>query len=262
MVFQDPYSSLDPRMNVGEIIAEPLRYFVHESRKERAARVSELLEVVGLGRQMARQHPYQLSGGQRQRVGLARALSLNPQLVVADEPISALDVSIRAQILNLLARLQRDFDLTYLVIAHDLAAVRWISTRVLVMYLGRIVEAGPTEELYRTPLHPYTVALMSAVLLPDPARGAETSRIVLQGDVPSASAPPSGCRFHPRCWLRDRLGRPAECEHAEPPLRELAAGRTVACHFAERMEQERTTGWAPLYSPSPVAGERGSSCRG
>jgi oligopeptide/dipeptide ABC transporter ATP-binding protein len=236
MIFQDPYSSLNPRMTIGAIVREPLDIHSVGSARERADRVGQLLDVVGLSRQAADRYPHQFSGGQRQRVGIARALALNPELIVADEPISALDVSIQAQILNLLARLQRDFKLTYLFIAHDLAAVRHISDRVLVMYLGRIVESASSTELYRRPLHPYTVALLSAVPVPDPAAEATRRRIVLKGDVPSPAAPPSGCAFHTRCWLRERLGNPGECTAVAPPLRALAGRHTVACHFAETLE--------------------------
>jgi oligopeptide/dipeptide ABC transporter ATP-binding protein len=236
MIFQDPYSSLNPRMTVGAIISEPLEIHGVGTARERAERVRQLLSVVGLSRQAIDRYPHQFSGGQRQRIGIARALALNPDVIIADEPISALDVSIQAQILNLLGRLQRDFRLTYLFIAHDLAAIRHISSHVLVMYLGRIVESAPSSELYRRPLHPYTVALLSAVPIPDPAIEASRRRIVLKGDVPSPANPPSGCLFHPRCWLRERLGNPSECAELAPPLRVLDANHTVACHFAEQVE--------------------------
>jgi oligopeptide transport system ATP-binding protein len=236
MIFQDPYSSLNPRMTVAAIIGEPLEIHGVGTVRERAERVRELLSVVGLSRQALDRYPHQFSGGQRQRIGIARALALNPDVIIADEPISALDVSIQAQILNLLGRLQRDFRLTYLFIAHDLAAVRHISSRVLVMYLGRIVEFAPSRELYRRPLHPYTVALLSAVPIPDPAVEASRRRIVLKGDVPSPANPPTGCLFHPRCWLRERLGNPAQCSEISPPLRPLDTNHTVACHFAEQVE--------------------------
>jgi oligopeptide transport system ATP-binding protein len=242
MIFQDPYSSLNPRMTVGAIIGEPLDIHSVGSARERGARVRQLLDVVGLPRQAGDRYPHQFSGGQRQRVGIARALALNPELIVADEPISALDVSIQAQILNLLARLQREFKLTYLFIAHDLAAVRHISDRVLVMYLGRIVESASSADLYRRPRHPYTVALLSAVPIPDPAAEATRRRIVLKGDVPSPASPPSGCAFHTRCWLRERLGNPGECATVSPSLRALASGHTVACHFAEALEDGAISG--------------------
>jgi oligopeptide/dipeptide ABC transporter ATP-binding protein len=231
-------------MTIGAIIGEPLDIHNVGSARERADRVCQLLDVVGLSRQAADRYPHQFSGGQRQRVGIARALALNPELIVADEPISALDVSIQAQILNLLARLQRDFKLTYLFIAHDLAAVRHISDRVLVMYLGRIVESASSTDLYRRPLHPYTVALLSAVPVPDPAAEATRRRIVLKGDVPSPAAPPSGCAFHTRCWLRARLGNPGECTAVAPPLRALGTRHTVACHFAETLEDASVSGAA------------------
>jgi oligopeptide/dipeptide ABC transporter ATP-binding protein len=236
MIFQDPYSSLNPRMSVGAIIAEPLEIHAVGSARERAERVRQLLSVVGLPRQSLDRYPHQFSGGQRQRIGIARALALNPDVIIADEPISALDVSIQAQILNLLGRLQRDFRLTYLFIAHDLAAVRHISSRVLVMYLGRIVESAPSSDLYRRPLHPYTVALLSAVPIPDPTVEASRRRIVLKGDVPSPANPPSGCLFHPRCWLRERLGNPTQCAEVAPPLRALDTKHSVACHFAEQVD--------------------------
>jgi oligopeptide/dipeptide ABC transporter ATP-binding protein len=242
MIFQDPYSSLNPRMTMGAIVGEPLEIHGGGTARERAERVRELLAVVGLPRQAADRYPHQFSGGQRQRVGIARALALSPELIIADEPISALDVSIQAQILNLLTRLQRDFKLTYLFIAHDLAAVRHISNRILVMYLGRIIESAPSAELYRRPLHPYTVALLSAVPLPDPVAEATRRRIVLRGDVPSPAAPPAGCPFHTRCWLRERLGNPAECTSAVPPLRGVDGGHSVACHFSDAVAETRLNG--------------------
>jgi oligopeptide transport system ATP-binding protein len=234
MIFQDPYSSLNPRMRVGAIIGEPLAIQgVGPSR--RAARVAELLDLVGLPGAAARRFPHQFSGGQRQRVGIARALALNPEIVIADEPISALDVSIQAQILNLLRRLQRELGLTYLFISHDLAAVRYISERIMVMYLGRIAESGPAPALYGGPLHPYTVALLSAAPTPDPAAEARRRRIILSGEMPSPANPPRGCRFSSRCWLRKRLGDPARCTEEAPALHPAGKERWVACHFAEEV---------------------------
>jgi peptide/nickel transport system ATP-binding protein len=233
MVFQDPYGSFDPRSSIAASIEEPLKIHRIGPRAERRSRVLELLATVGLPGRMATRYPHELSGGQRQRAGLARALALRPALIVADEAVSALDVSIQAQILNLLQRLQREFRLTYLFIAHDLAVVRHISDRIAVMYLGEIVELAPTDELYANPLHPYTVAMLSAIPVPDPVREAVREHIVLPGDPPNPASPPSGCRFHTRCWLRAQLGDPERCVVEQPQLRTLAPGRTVACHFAE-----------------------------
>jgi peptide/nickel transport system ATP-binding protein len=233
MVFQDPYGSFDPRSSIAASIEEPLKIHRTGPRAERRSRVLELLDTVGLPGRMATRYPHELSGGQRQRAGLARALALRPALIVADEAVSSLDVSIQAQILNLLQRLQREFRLTYLFIAHDLAVVRHISDRIAVMYLGQIVEMAPTDELYANPLHPYTVAMLSAIPVPDPVREAVREHIVLPGDPPNPASPPSGCRFHTRCWLRGQLGNPKRCAEEDPVFRELAPGRTVACHFAE-----------------------------
>jgi peptide/nickel transport system ATP-binding protein len=233
MVFQDPYASLDPRMTVGASIAEPLDIHRVGTRSERRARVAALLELVGLPPRMADRYPHELSGGQRQRIGVARALSLDPDLIVADEPVSALDVSIQAQIVNLLQELRRRLGLTSILIAHDLAVVRQVSDAIAVMYLGRIVEWAKAGDLYREPLHPYTVALLSAVPIPDPVVEATRERIVLRGDVPNPAAPPPGCPFHTRCWLREKLGNPETCSTEVPPLRELRSSHRVACHFAE-----------------------------
>jgi oligopeptide transport system ATP-binding protein len=248
MIFQDPYASLNPRMTAGGIVGEPLEIHRIGTSRERAERVRNLLGTVGLNPDFADRYPHEFSGGQRQRIGVARALAVNPDLIVADEPISALDVSIQAQIINLLERLQGEFDLTYLFIAHDLSVVRHISDRIAVMYLGVIVELASSRDLNLVPLHPYTVALLSAIPIPDPAVESRRRRIILRGDVPSPAAPPSGCRFHTRCWLRERLGNPEECVTVDPPLRELATGHQVACHFAEQVdgsaEQLQATGRA------------------
>jgi len=232
IVFQDPFASLNPRHSVGRIIGEPLR--VHGLARGRTARlrVRELLEVVGLPADAATRYPHEFSGGQRQRIGLARALSLNPDFVVADEPVSALDVSIQAQIVNLMEELQSDFGLTYLFIAHDLAVVRHISDRIAVMYLGWIVEVSPAEELYDDPLHPYTISLLSAVPIPDPEVERQRRPILLPGDLPSPANPPPACRFHTRCPYI----QPTRCRDEVPPLRAIGSGHLVACHWAEKIK--------------------------
>ncbi len=246
MIFQDPYSSLNPRMTAAGIISEPLEIHGVGAGRERRERVRDLLATVGMDPDYGDRYPHEFSGGQRQRIGVARALALHPDLIVADEPISALDVSIQAQVINLLERLQDEFGLTYLFIAHDLSVVRHISDRIAVMYLGKIVEMAGSRDLYERPLHPYSIALLSAVPIPDPAVEGRRRRIILTGDVPSPSNPPSGCRFHTRCWLRERLNNPERCVAEEPALREMAAGHQVACHFAEEVdgtaEQVQVTG--------------------
>jgi oligopeptide/dipeptide ABC transporter ATP-binding protein len=236
MIFQDPYASLNPRMNVATIVTEPMEIHHVGSARERRERGRELLATVGLNPEFGVRYPHEFSGGQRQRIGVARALALNPDLVVADEPISALDVSIQAQIINLLERLQGEFGLTYLFVAHDLSVVAHISDRIAVMYLGRIVELAGARDLNRHPLHPYSVALLSAIPIPDPVVEGRRRRIILKGDVPSPVAPPPGCRFHTRCWLRERLGNPEICETVDPPLHEVSSGHDVACHFAEDVD--------------------------
>jgi peptide/nickel transport system ATP-binding protein len=229
MIFQDPYASLNPRHSVGRIVAEPLRVHGLSGRKESGKRVRELLEIVGLPVDAVSRYPHEFSGGQRQRIGLARSLALNPDFIVCDEPVSALDVSIQAQIINLLENLQSDFELTYLFIAHDLAVVRHISDRIAVMYLGKIVEISAAAHLYDEPLHPYTISLLSAVPIPDPVVERERKTILLAGDVPSPANPPSGCRFHTRC----PYVQPTRCHDEEPALRRLAPGHVAACHWAE-----------------------------
>jgi oligopeptide transport system ATP-binding protein len=224
IIFQDPYGSLNPRMSVGEIIAEPLIIHGIGTPREREARVRQLLEVVGLASYHMRRFPHEFSGGQRQRIGIARALALNPKLIVADEPVSALDVSIQSQILNLLEQLQEEFKLTYLFIAHGLNVIRHISDRVGVMYLGVMVETADASEIYRRPLHPYTEALFSAIPIPNPAMRRE--RIILSGDVPSPVNPPSGCRFHTRCPIAQDI-----CKEQVPEMHDAGGGHMVACHF-------------------------------
>jgi oligopeptide/dipeptide ABC transporter ATP-binding protein len=228
VVFQDPYASLNPRMSVGEIVGEGL--FVHgmTNRRERESAVRDLLKRVGLNQQHIHRYPHEFSGGQRQRIGIARALALRPKFIVCDEPVSALDVSIQSQVLNLLSDLQDEFQLTYLFIAHNLAVVRHLSTRVGVMYLGKLVELADADDLYEDPKHPYTKALLSAIPIPDPTVRRE--RIVLKGDLPSPANPPSGCRFHTRCPMAQEI-----CKVEEPPLRDVGGGHMSACHFAEEV---------------------------
>ena len=225
MVFQDPYASLNPRKRVGSIIGDPLKIHKIGSPRERKVQVEQLLETVGLSPEHFNRFPHEFSGGQRQRIGIARALALRPKLVIADEPVSALDVSIQSQMLNLLEDLQNEFRLTYIFIAHDLGVVRHVSDRIAVMYLGKLVELSPAEELYQRPIMPYTEALLSAVPVPDPDIAAKRERIVLEGDVPSPINPPSGCRFHPRCRYATDV-----CRQVEPPLADYGNGHLAACH--------------------------------
>jgi len=224
IVFQDPYASLDPRRTVEQIIGEPLNVFQMGTKKERKERIAYLLQKVGLSPEHARRYPHEFSGGQRQRIGIARALALNPKLIIGDEPVSALDVSIQAQVINLLEDIQKEFKLSYIIIAHDLAVVEHICDRIAVMYLGRIVELASDKELYTAPVHPYTMALLSAIPVPDP--NITKKRIILEGDVPNPMRPPSGCHFHTRCPRKKE-----ECETAIPPLTEIKEDHFVACHF-------------------------------
>ncbi|MBG9691662.1 peptide ABC transporter ATPase [Lysinibacillus sphaericus] len=229
MIFQDPYASLNPRHNIGKILEEPLIVHGIGSAKERKQKVLELLEIVGLNEYHVKRYPHQFSGGQRQRIGIARALMTNPRLIIADEPVSALDVSIQAQVLNLLQKLQKDLKLTYIFISHDLGVVRHISNRVGVMYLGKLVELTASEGLYAEPLHPYTQALLSSVPVPDPTF--EREQIIITGDIPSASNPPSGCTFHTRCPFKME-----QCSQVVPSMQEVKTGHYVACHLYEALQ--------------------------
>ncbi|WP_443055322.1 ABC transporter ATP-binding protein [Streptomyces sp. NBC_00704] len=234
MIFQDPYSSLNPRHTIGTIVGAPFKLQGVEPEGGIKKEVQRLLSVVGLNPEHYNRYPHEFSGGQRQRIGIARALALNPKLVVADEPVSALDVSIQAQVVNLLDDLQQELGLTYVIIAHDLSVVRHVSDRIAVMYLGKIVELADRDLLYKSPMHPYTKALMSAVPIPDPRRkNAKSERILLKGDVPSPISPPSGCRFHTRCWKATEI-----CKTTEPKLVELRTGQQVACHHPENFEDQ------------------------
>jgi len=274
MVFQDPYASLNPRKRVGSIIGDPLKIHGLGDKRERKAQVEQLLETVGLSPEHYNRFPHEFSGGQRQRIGIARALALRPKLVVADEPVSALDVSIQSQMLNLLEDLQNEFRLTYIFIAHDLGVVRHVSNRIAVMYLGKLVEVSPAEELYRRPIMPYTEALLSAVPIPDPDLAARRERIVLAGDVPSPINPPSGCRFHPRCRYATQV-----CREVEPPLVDYGEGHLAACHHPLNVDTAAlAAAQAADASPAaadaaalphdsageshPVEGETGTTARG
>ena len=230
MILQDPYTSLNPRMNVATIVGEP--FAIHPDAlagRSRSEAVRELMDRVGLDPSMVNRYPHQFSGGQRQRIGVARALALRPQIIVADEPVSALDVSVQAQVMNLLLDLQKEMGLSYVFVSHDLAVVRQIADRISVMYLGRVVETGKAESVYAAPAHPYTSALLSAAPIPDPAVQAERERIKLSGELPNPADPPSGCRFRTRCWKAQEV-----CAREEPQLVEISSGHSVACHFPQR----------------------------
>jgi oligopeptide transport system ATP-binding protein len=247
MVFQDPYASLNPRKRVGTIISDPMKIHNLGSRSEQKRRVNEILETVGLSPEHYNRFPHEFSGGQRQRIGIARSLALRPKLIVADEPVSALDVSIQSQMLNLLDDLQTEFNLTYIFIAHDLGVVRHVSDRIVVMYLGKIVELSPAEELYSRPIMPYTEALLSAVPIPDPDLAEKRERIVLEGDVPSPINPPSGCRFHPRCRYATEV-----CTQIEPPLVDYGNNHLAACHHPLNVDQAtlQQVGVAEQHTPA------------
>ena len=238
MVFQDPYGSLNPRLPISEIIAEPLKIHRQYKKGTGRARVDEVMSLVGLTSEYAKRYPHQLSGGQRQRVGIARALALNPKILILDEPVSALDVSIQAQVINLLEDIQGRLGIAFLFIAHNLSVVRQISDRVAVMYLGKVMELGSRSQVYSHPAHPYTRALLSAAPVADPTAKGSRQRIILKGDVPSPADPPTGCVFHTRCWLREQLDNPTRCATEIPPLLDAAGtGQAVACHFTEHTGQ-------------------------
>jgi oligopeptide/dipeptide ABC transporter ATP-binding protein len=247
MIFQDPYGSLNPRHTVGKIVGAPFKLQNVKTEQGTKKSVQELLELVGLSPEHYNRYPHEFSGGQRQRIGIARTLALRPKLIVADEPVSALDVSIQAQVVNLLEDLQSEFDLTYVMIAHDLSVVRHVSDRVAVMYLGKIVELADRVDLYEKPMHPYTVALLSAVPIPDTKRKGKQDRIRLQGDVPSPINPPPACRFHTRCWKAQDI-----CKTTEPPLLQLAPGHQAACHFPENQSPDKPVAPAPSPDTEPA----------
>jgi oligopeptide transport system ATP-binding protein len=253
MVFQDPYASLNPRKRVGTIVSDPMRIHDLGSRAEQKRRVGEILETVGLSPEHYNRFPHEFSGGQRQRIGIARALALRPKLIVADEPVSALDVSIQSQMLNLLDDLQNEFRLTFLFIAHDLGVVRHVSDRIAVMYLGKLVELSPADELYTRPIMPYTEALLSAVPIPDPDLAAKRERIVLEGDVPSPINPPSGCRFHPRCRYATDV-----CQQLEPPLVDYGNGHLAACHHPLNVDQATLQRVGVAERQTPAAADSGA----
>jgi oligopeptide transport system ATP-binding protein len=250
MVFQDPYASLNPRKRVGTIVSDPMRIHNLGSRSEQKRRVNEILETVGLSPEHYNRFPHEFSGGQRQRIGIARALALRPKMIVADEPVSALDVSIQSQMLNLLDDLQNEFNLTYIFIAHDLGVVRHVSDRIAVMYLGKIVELAPADELYVRPIMPYSEALLSAVPIPDPDLAEKRERIVLEGDVPSPINPPSGCRFHPRCRYATDV-----CKQIEPPLVDYGSGHLAACHHPLNVDQATLESVAVAEQHTPAAAD-------
>ena len=248
MIFQDPYASLNPRHRVGQIVGDPLRLHGLASGEELKRNVNELLERVGLGPEHYNRYPHEFSGGQRQRIGIARALALRPRLIIADEPVSALDVSIQAQIINLLEDLQDDFKLTYIFVAHDLGVIRQVSDRIAVMYLGKIVELGPADEVYSNPIHPYTLSLLSALPIPDPRANAEREPLVLEGDLPSPANPPSGCRFHTRCPYATEI-----CSEVEPELVNYGGDHWAACHHPLHREHPEAVR-AVLAEAEPKAG--------
>ena len=251
LIFQDPYGSLNPRMPISDIIGEGLLAQGMKSSAARTKKVEDTLEAVGLRREYTRRYPHEFSGGQRQRVGIARALALDPEFIVCDEAVSALDVSIQSQILNLMMDLRREFNLTYLFIAHNLSVIEYASDRIGVMYLGKMVEVATAEQLFMGPRHPYGVALLSAT--PDPDPRVRKKRLVLKGDVPSPANPPSGCRFHTRCWLREKLGNPEICSTVEPALRDMGGGQLAACHFAEQVNAQAAQEAAAVQSQVETA---------